>query len=644
MNSVLIVDDEAMNITALMHILNRDYKVYAERDGANCLRTVKNLKPDLILLDVMMPEVDGFEVIRRLKGDEETKDIPVIFVTAKVGSDDEVQGFSLGAVDYIYKPYNPPVIEMRVRHQINLLNFTRREREVMEAQKLMFESIPLPFNLWTADYKVIDCNRAMVDFLQAPNKETALAHFYDFSVETQPCGTPSAEKIMHIIDEVLDTKKIIRHRWNHLVGGTIIPVEVSATLVQMRGQFFCACYAVDLRPIEAALEAEENNLAKSRFLARMSHEIRTPITAVMGITEIQLRNRIVPYQTEEALVQIYSSSKTLLNIVNDILDFSKIESGNMPIINTEYDVASLVGDAAQLHLIYSERKNVSFVMDIDPNLPVKLVGDNLRIRQIINNLLTNAFKYTESGEILFSLSFEDGLVIKISDTGFGMTTQQIEEIGSEYVRFHEQDKPFVGGTGLGLPIVYSLAKMMNAKIELKSKPGVGTCASVRVPQRASGTDVIGPELASSLKNFESQQWFVTKELEFEPEAMPYGKVLVVDDVDTNLYVAEAMLESFGLSVELCERGQEAIDKITQGNEYDVIFMDHMMPGMDGIETTNALRRMGYTLPIVALTANAVKGQAEMFLNNGFSGFMSKPIDINLLSSYLVRFVKNKHEA
>jgi len=640
-NSVLIVDDEAMNITALMHILNKDYKVYAEREGVNCLNTAKNLRPDLILLDVMMPEVDGFEVIQQLKSDEQTKDIPVIFVTAKVGAEDEVKGFSLGAVDYIYKPYNPPVIEMRVRHQINLLNFTRREREVMQTQRRMFESIPLPFSLWTDDYRVIDCNQAMVEFLQMPNKEVALSRFYEFSVENQPCGTSSTDKVVEIIDEVLEKGSIVRLRWNHLIGTKVIPVEISATRVQMHGKFFCACYAVDLRPIEAALEAEENNRAKSRFLARMSHEIRTPITAVMGITEIQLRNKIVPHQTEEALVQIYSSAKTLLNIVNDILDFSKIESGNMPLFNTEYDVASLISDAAQLHLVYSERKDVSFKMEIDKNLPQKLIGDNLRIRQIINNLLTNAFKYTASGEILFSLSFEDELVIKICDTGLGMTLTQVEEIGSDYVRFHEQDKPFVGGTGLGLPIVYSLVKIMGARIDLQSEPEVGTCAIVHVPQKVSGTTVIGEELAASLQNFEVKKWTVTKELEFEPEPMPYGKVLVVDDVDTNLYVAEAMLQSFALNVDLCENGHDAIKKIKQGNEYDVIFMDHMMPGMDGIEATSAMRSMGYTHPIVALTANAVKGQAEMFLNNGFSGFMSKPIDINLLNSYLVRFVKNK---
>ncbi|MCL2356887.1 MAG: response regulator [Defluviitaleaceae bacterium] len=638
MNSVLIVDDEAMNITALMHVLSKDYKVYAERKGKNCLDTAINLRPDLILLDVVMPDADGFEIIGQLKSNEKTKEIPVIFLTVKANSDDEVKGFSLGAVDYICKPYSPLIIETRVRHQINLLNFTRREREIAYMQKVMFESLPIPFSLWNDEYEVIDCNRAMSELLQMPDKKSTLEHFYEFFTQTQPCGTPPDEKIRRLIDEVLAKDCYVRHRWNHLVGGKIVPVEISATRVQIRGKYFCTCYAVDMRPIEAAIESEESNRAKSRFLARMSHEIRTPIAAVMGLTEIQLRNQSVPPHMEDALTQIYSSSKTLLNIVNDILDFSKIESGNIPIINTEYDVASLVSDAVQLHLVYSERKDVKFVMEIDENLPVKLIGDNLRIRQIINNLLTNAFKFTETGEITFSLHYcSNELVIKIKDTGRGMTTRQVEKLGSEYTA----DSSVVSGTGLGIPIVYSLVKMMAASIDFKSKPGVGTCVEARIPQKASGADVIGKELAASLKNFESQKWPVAKELEFEPEPMPYGKVLVVDDVPTNLYVAEAMLESFSLTVELCESGFEAVEKVKNGLEYDVIFMDHMMPDQDGIETTNILRRMGYTRPIVALTANAVKGQAEIFLNNGFSGFMSKPIDINLLNSYLVRFVKNR---
>jgi signal transduction histidine kinase len=440
-----------------------------------------------------------------------------------------------------------------------------------------------------------------------------------------------------------------RREWLYrLPNGEPLPTETTWAHIRHQGETLVIVYSLDSRPIMAAAEAEASNMAKSRFLARMSHEIRTPITAVMGISEVQLRGQLMPPHIEEAFSKIYDSSKILLNIVNDILDFSKIESGKMSLLEKEYDVASLAGDISQLHLVYLDNKDISFQMSVDETLPAKLLGDSLRIRQIISNLLTNAFKYTDSGTVILSLSHsrnKDGyidLVISVTDTGMGMTAAQIDEVqglNSEYVRLHENERPFVSGTGLGLPIVYSMVQMMNAQFDLQSDVGKGTIVTVKIPQKIIGTDTLGAEQATQLQNFESGTWAAAKDFNFVPEQMTYGRVLVVDDVDTNLYVAGAMLESFGLTVELVESGRAAIDKIINGSIYDVIFLDHMMPEMDGIEVSKTLRAMGYNRPIVALTANAIKGQAEMFMQNGFSGFMTKPIDIKILNSYLVRFVK-----
>ena len=397
---------------------------------------------------------------------------------------------------------------------------------------------------------------------------------------------------------------------------------------------------------EALLEAiHEGTRAKDRFLARMSHELRTPLTAVLGVSELQLRGKSLPLHIEEAFSEIYSSGKTLLNIVNDILDFSMIEAGKMKLKLKEYDVASLVSDAAQLQLHYSERKDIQFDIHVDENLPSRLVGDVLRIRQMMTNLLANAFKFTESGGIKLSIYAENEtkeritLVISIKDTGVGMTEEQVKRIYGGYVNLYGKDESFVAGTGLGIPIVHSLAELMNAEFILQSSPGEGTCTTLRIPQEISGAEVLGRELAQRLQNFDSRTKSSVKSLEFVPEQFPDGKVLVVDDVEINLYVASAMLKSFGLTVDLCESGKEAVDRIKKGKEYDIIFMDHMMPGIDGIEATNILREMGYKKPIVALTANAIKGQSEVFMKNGFSGVITKPIDIELLNSYLVRFVK-----
>ncbi|MCL2218067.1 MAG: ATP-binding protein, partial [Defluviitaleaceae bacterium] len=389
--------------------------------------------------------------------------------------------------------------------------------------------------------------------------------------------------------------------------------------------------------------AEESNRAKTRFLARMSHEIRTPITAVLGISEVQLRNPDMPPYMEESLVKIHDSANTLLSIVNDILDFSRIESGKMTITTEEYEVASLVSDAAHLHMMYLEHKSTAFQMNVDENLPAVLVGDALRIRQIMNNLLSNAFKYTEAGVVTLSLGFENKreddvtLVISVRDTGFGMTAKQLEAIKtSEYTRFHERD---VSGTGLGIPIVYSLVKMMKARIDFESEVGHGTNVIVRIPQRIAGPELLGKEAAESLQNSEFGAWSAT--FKFEPEPMPYGKVLVVDDVDANLFVAKGLLAFYGLDIDTCTSGHDAAAKIKQGNVYDIVFMDEMMPGINGTETMLLLRGIGYTQPIVALTANALIGQAEEYIRKGFDGFISKPILPHHLDAVLNKFVRDK---
>jgi len=395
-------------------------------------------------------------------------------------------------------------------------------------------------------------------------------------------------------------------------------------------------------PPKTTGDAEEANRAKSRFLARMSHEIRTPLTAILGISEMQLRAKDIPPALEEAFANIYDSSNTLLHIVNDILDFSKIESGKMDIVAAEYCVPSLIADATQLFAIYAEHKPIAFVIDVDQNLPRKLIGDVMRIRQIINNLLSNAFKYTDTGTVSLSLSYENNdkptLVIVISDTGMGMTAAQLNGAHNEYMRLHENERPFVSGTGLGIPIVHNLAQHMNAVFDMRSNIGFGTTATLRIPQQTCGAEPIGIEYARSLQNLEGITRAAIKEIDFTNRQFPNARVLVVDDVETNLYVAEAMLQAYGITPELINNGALALEKIRGGATYDIIFMDHMMPDPDGMQTTIALRNIGYTAPIVALTANAVKGQAERFITNGFDGFMTKPIDMTRLNAYLTRFL------
>ena len=385
--------------------------------------------------------------------------------------------------------------------------------------------------------------------------------------------------------------------------------------------------------------AEESSKSKSRFLARMSHEIRTPITAVLGISENELR-RQNPSPDRESFAKIHNSASMLLGIVNDILDLSKIEAGKMELLCDEYDTANMIRDIVQTHLARSGSRDVAFRLTVSDDLPRLLRGDTLRIKQIMNNLLSNAFKYTKSGAVDLSITWGlTGLLISVRDTGLGMTQGQLDVLRNDYTRFHARELRHIDGAGLGMPIVYHLAYMMGGKVVVESEVGKGTYAAVLIPQKAAGAEALGDKAARSLERFESGDWSAAQQFYFEPEPMPYGKILVVDDMKTNLFVVEGMLEAYELSVDLCGSALEAVEKITQGRVYDIIFMDHMMPVMDGIEATKIIRDMGYAHPIIAFSANTLKGHEEMFMSNGFSGFMSKPIDRNRLHSLLERFVK-----
>jgi signal transduction histidine kinase/CheY-like chemotaxis protein/HPt (histidine-containing phosphotransfer) domain-containing protein len=395
-------------------------------------------------------------------------------------------------------------------------------------------------------------------------------------------------------------------------------------------------------------EAETANRAKSAFLARVSHEIRTPMNAILSISEIQLQKDNLAPELEEALGKIYNSGYLLLGIINDILDLSKIEADKLELTPVQYDVASLINDAIHLNIVRYDSKPIEFNLQVKEGIPSTLFGDELRIKQILNNLLSNAFKYTDSGEITMSVDAETmgeqvTLLFNVSDTGQGMTTEQVDKLFDEYTRFNNEANRTTEGTGLGMAITKHLVRMMNGEISVKSEKGKGSVFTGRLQQRKVDEGTLGKEAVERLKQFRlGKMSQMRKTAQIIRDYMPYGKVLVVDDVETNLYVAKGLLAPYGLMVETALSGFETIEKIENGAVYDIVFMDHFMPKMDGIETVQKMRALGYALPIIALTANAMSGQAETFQNNGFDGFISKPIDIRQLNASLNQMVRDNH--
>jgi len=286
---------------------------------------------------------------------------------------------------------------------------------------------------------------------------------------------------------------------------------------------------------------------------------------------------------------------------------------------------------------------------VDERMPTHLIGDALRIKQVLNNLLSNAFKYTVKGNVNLSVHIKDegqngyvNMVIVIRDTGRGMNKEQQDALFDEYTRFHEKEARFETGTGLGMSITSGLLQMMDATIEVESEVDKGTTVTIVLPQKTGSSEVLGAEKARNLRTFNADAHSAAKRLPFAPELMPYGRVLIVDDVDTNIYVASGLMKLYQLHIDTCTSGFAAIEKVKSGEVYDIIFMDQMMPDMDGMEAVAHIRQMNYSYPIVALTANALVGHEEMLLKNGFDGFLSKPIQTVHLNAVLHKFVRDRH--
>jgi signal transduction histidine kinase/CheY-like chemotaxis protein len=398
--------------------------------------------------------------------------------------------------------------------------------------------------------------------------------------------------------------------------------------------------------------AESASQAKSEFLAHMSHEIRTPLHAILGFAEVEL-NKQPRGETGENLERIYDSGSILLGIINDLLDISKIETGHFELNLVEYSPLSLLNDVLNLNRVRLGSKPIELELEIDETMPSMLYGDELRVKQILNNILSNAIKYTEHGTITFTARWNqknnDNITIAytVRDTGRGIRQEDLADLFSEYTRLDQLSNRHIEGTGLGLAITKKLTEMMDGAVVVESEYGVGSTFSITVVQKLVDAAPVGKEAAENLKYFSHRPERRELAKNLIRVQIPNAYVLVVDDVVSNLMVAKGLLDPYGLNVYLVKSGQQAIDIIRKGKvHFDLIFMDQMMPEMDGIEATGHIRaweqeqdkEQTKEIPIIALTANALKGNDVMFLEHGFQDFLSKPIDILQLDEMLHKWI------
>ncbi|SHJ07685.1 Signal transduction histidine kinase [Butyrivibrio fibrisolvens DSM 3071] len=392
----------------------------------------------------------------------------------------------------------------------------------------------------------------------------------------------------------------------------------------------------------AAQAANQANEAKSLFLSTMSHDIRTPMNAIIGMNEMILRKS----SDDETLMyseSIRTAGNTLLGIINDILDFSKIEAGKMEIIDVDYNFVSLLNDLVNMVQRRAEEKGLSFELDVDRNIPGIMHGDEIRIKQVITNILSNAVKYTKEGGIVFSVSGqkcednEDYVILHVSvkDTGIGIKKEDLDRLFVAFERIEEKRNRNIEGTGLGMAIAQSFLEMMDSKLQVESEYGKGSVFSFDLKQKVVKWEPIG-DFDTAFKRFLSER----KKYRVQFVA-PKAKMLVVDDTEVNLKVFCSLLSETRMQIETADSGDACI-ALFKRIRYDVIFLDHMMPDKDGIETLKEMKALLDTpnkdTPVICLTANAVSGMREMYINAGFDDYLTKPIDTGRLESMLLRYL------
>lgn len=378
---------------------------------------------------------------------------------------------------------------------------------------------------------------------------------------------------------------------------------------------------------DMAIAADSANAAKSEFLSQMSHEIRTPINAVLGMNEMILReskdDHILKYAENARIAGL-----SLLGIISDILDFSKIEAGKMDIIPYEYELSSTINDLVNLIQHRVEEKGLILSVVVNPDIPHVLFGDELRIKQIVTNLLTNAVKYTEKGSVTMVFDYEKTgmdeihLLVSVKDTGIGIREENLSKLYTAFDRIDLNQARKIEGTGLGINITQQLLSLMNSKLEVSSTYGVGSVFSFSLMQKVTDWDKIG-EYGEAIKKVERKR--AEKKTQFTAEL---AHILVVDDAPMNLEVISSLLRRTLIQIDTVESGEECIQKFGQ-NSYDLVFLDHRMPHMDGIETLQKMKELyGEDLrgvPVISLTANAIAGAREQYMKAGFSDYLTKPV-------------------
>lgn len=652
--TILIVDDNPNNLFTLEALLKQvnHCKVIQAESGEAALAATLEHAIDLILLDIQMPGMDGYETAQHLKMTARTRDIPIIFLTAVFKREEFIQrGYQVGAVDYITKPLDDNQL-------LNRIELYRRlhEREVSlqtaldqlrqsdeESFHALFEGSMDAITITGPDRRLIDCNDRAVELFGYESKQQLIdAHPNAISPTAQPNGHLSAELANAFIQRALTQGKA-QFEWEYLKrDGTPFTADILLSFINWKDRPAVQSSLRDITErkqnenelkrykdhleeivqqrttelIAARDAAEAANKAKSVFLANMSHELRTPLNAILGFSDIIRKDPLLPESQRQNLNIINRSGEHLLYLINDVLEMAKIEAGRTQMEESAFDFQALMQDVTDMMSVRAHGKGLQLITEHFSKFPRYIVGDESRLRQILVNLIDNAIKFTVQGGVTLRLGTKqtqtEQLIIEVEDSGSGITPENQQRIFEPFIQLGEHG--INQGSGLGLTITRQFIQLMGGKLILESTPGKGSLFRVQLPLKEASE-------ANLIHSSEQESEEVVSALPGQPEY----RILIIEDQLENQMLLAKLMESVNFKVKLADNGKQGV-QLFQSWQPHLIWMDRRMPEMDGLKATRAIRQLpgGKDVKIIAVTASAFIDQREEILEAGMDDFICKP--------------------
>lgn len=651
--NILLIDDKMENLFALEKMLSGPNRIFHKAtSGKVGLKFVLNHEIALILLDVQMPEMDGFEVAKLLKANPKTQNIPIIFVTAiSKESKYVVKGYDTGAIDYLFKPLDVAITRAKVETLLQL-HFQQKElreknEELENLTSLVDNSLNVTCVFTKKDFIITEVNHTFKSLLGYDLIEMIGKSFLSFLDSENKTNTEKIirQEIDKKKDVVVFESKVLASDgttkwmlWKVVVKGEKCFVNGSDITIrkqteQKLSENLSYLVKVNKELAEAKRTAEESVQIKEEFMANMSHEIRTPMNAIIGFTSLLLKTEINEEQLNY-LKSIKISGENLLVIINDILDFSKIEAGKLNIDESDFLLEKALQNVVDIEHNIAKEKGLYLKLEIAEDVPKMVYGDSVRVNQIMLNLVSNALKFTHEGGVTIKVENvgkqgeREFISFICEDTGIGISKNKQQTVFDSFTQAKGDTTRKYGGTGLGLTIVKKLVDLMNGEIEVESAEGKGAKFIVKLPLKAV-----------ELKAEEVDE----VKLDAEQIDLTGVKILLAEDNEMNQILAKRVIQSYGAEPTIAENGKVAVDFVREG-DYDVILMDIMMPEMDGLEATKVIREQlpedKSAIPILAMTAFVfTKGDDQKYIEAGMNDFILKPFNPDNLKIKIANLIK-----